>query len=301
VKKIPLHPSMNVAIMDTKAGIRKCSAFVSKIEDLKPKICCFVATGSPEPSATEVTDDETDDEGSSGESTTTAHEEMGQESDLLTQVNFQDQPSMRGVSLERDKPLDNDRDELYRLHVRTGHLSFSKLRAMARRRDIPSRLQHCESPLFCACQYGKATRKPWRTKRKNRKVKLTTFAGEFVSVDQSHSRAVWFVADLKGRLTYVRYTVATIFVDHYSRLVYVHLQKDASSTETVKAKRAFKLYARERGITIRHYHTDNGRIVDNAWKNGSLEANQGITYCGVNAHWQNGITERRIRDLKEQS
>jgi hypothetical protein len=41
--------------------------------------------------------------------------------------------------------------------------------------------------------------------------------------------------------------------------------------------------------------------VDNAWKDSLLEENQGITYCGVNAHWQNGIAERRIRDLKEQS
>jgi hypothetical protein len=64
---------------------------------------------------------------------------------------------------------------------------------------------------------------------------------------------------------------------------------------------AFELYARERGITIRHYHADNGRFVDNAWKNALLEENQGITYCGVNTHWQNGIAERRIRDLKEQS
>jgi hypothetical protein len=172
---------------------------------------------------------------------------------------------------------------------------------MARHGDIPSRLQHCESPLCGTYQYGKATRKPRRTKQKNQKVKETTFAGECVSIDQSPARAVGFVAQMKGRLTHERYTVATIFVDHYSRLGYVHLQKDASSAETLKAKRAFKLYARERGITIRYYHADNGRFVDNAWKNAFLEENQGITYYGVNVHWQNGIAERRIRDLKEQS
>jgi hypothetical protein len=32
-----------------------------------------------------------------------------------------------------------------------------------------------------------------------------------------------------------------------------------------------------------------------------MKKNQGITYCSVNAHWQNGITERWIRDLKEQT
>jgi hypothetical protein len=113
VKTIPLHPSKNVAIMNTKAGIKKYSAFVIKIEDLEPKICCLVATGSPEPSVAEVTDDETEDDVSSVESTTTTQTGKSKENDLPTQVNFQDQPNMRGVSLERDKPLDNDKDELY--------------------------------------------------------------------------------------------------------------------------------------------------------------------------------------------
>jgi hypothetical protein len=131
---------------------------------------------------------------------------------------------------------------------------------------------------------------------------VTTSAGECVSVEQTPMRAVGFVAQMKGRLTHGQYTMAAIFVDHYSsRLGYAHLQKDGSSAETLKAKRAFELYARERGIKIRHYHADNGRFADNAWKNALLEENQSITYCGVNAHWQNGIAERRIRDLKEQS
>jgi hypothetical protein len=119
-----------------------------------------------------------------------------------------------------------------------GHLPFSKLKAMARRGDIPGRLQHCLPPLCAACQYGKATKKPWRTKRKNREIKRATQPGECVSVDQVESRAVGFVAQLKGRLTLGRYKVATIFVKHYSRLGYVHMQKDSSSLKTLKAKHA---------------------------------------------------------------
>ncbi len=82
---------------------------------------------------------------------------------------------------------------------------------------------------------------------------------------------------------------------------YIHLQKDSTSAETMKAKRAFELYGRDRGVIVKNYHTDNGRFVDNAWKEGLDQENQGITYCGVNAHWQNRIAERRIRDLKEQT
>jgi hypothetical protein len=155
--------------------------------------------------------------------------------------------------------------------------------------------------MCAACQYGKATRKPWRTKGKGRSIKVATVLGECVSVDQLESRQIGFVAQLKGRLTLGRYRVATIFVDHHSRLGYVHLQKDSTLLETLKAKHAFELYARERGVRVRNYHADNGRFVDNAWKEGLAQEDQGITYCGVNAHWQNRIAERRIRDLKEQT
>jgi hypothetical protein len=152
------------------------------------------------------------------------------------------------------------------LHIRAGHLSFSKIRAMARRGEVLSRLQHCESPICAACQYAKATRKPWRTKRKGQKIQHSMKPGECVSVDQLEFRQVGFVAQLKGRLTLGRYRVATIFVDHYSRLGYVHLQKDSTSRETLKASLAFELYARERGVKVKHYHANNGCFVDNPWR-----------------------------------
>jgi hypothetical protein len=88
-------------------------------------------------SVTEVTDDEQngDDEESIQSTDATVQDGIKEKegNEPPTQVHFQDQPNMIGVSIERDGPLDDDRDELYRLHVRTGHLSFSKLRAMARR------------------------------------------------------------------------------------------------------------------------------------------------------------------------
>jgi hypothetical protein len=130
-KTVPLHPTKNVAIMSTAAGVKKYNAFIAKVEDLEPDICCFAATGAPEPSVTEVTYDEQkgDDEESiqSTDATVKDDIEEKEEGEPPTQVNFQDQPNMKGVSIERDRPLDDDRDELYRLHVRTGHLSFSKL------------------------------------------------------------------------------------------------------------------------------------------------------------------------------
>ena len=54
-------------------------------------------------------------------------------------------------------------------------------------------------------------------------------------------------------------------------------------------------------MKILHDHADNGRFVDNGFIQACKDNNQGITYCGVNAHFQNGIAEKRIRDLQEQA
>jgi len=108
-----------------------------------------------------------------------------------------------------------------------------------------------------------------------------------------------FYAQLKGKLTNKRYRAASVFVDHFSRLRFVHLMQDLSLEETVNAKLAFERFAAEHGVTIKHYHCDNGRFADNAFKQSCEQSGQRLTFCGVNAHFQNGIAERAIRDLSE--
>ncbi len=48
-----------------------------------------------------------------------------------------------------------------------------------------------------------------------------------------------------------------------------------------------------------YYHCDNGWFADNNFKLVYKQSNQRLTFCGVNAHFQNGIAERAIRDLSE--
>ena len=67
------------------------------------------------------------------------------------------------------------------------------------------------------------------------------------------------------------------------------------------AKHAFECSAEQRGVRIIHYHADNGRFADNAFTTDCKAQRQGLSYCGVIAHFQNGIAERRIRDLQEQT
>ena len=48
-----------------------------------------------------------------------------------------------------------------------------------------------------------------------------------------------------------------------------------------------------------HYHADNGQFADNAFLNHVQQQNQSVTYCGVNAHFQNGVAEERVGDLQD--
>jgi hypothetical protein len=99
------------------------------------------------------------------------------------------------------------------------------------------------------------------------------------------STEVGFFAQLKGKLTKKRYKCATVFVDHFSHLQFVHLQLNDGSNKTLAAKLAFEQYAAEHGVKILHYHWDNGRFHDNAFQQACHKARQQLTFCGVNAHF----------------
>ena len=71
---------------------------------------------------------------------------------------------------------------------------------------------------------------------------------------------------MKGRLMRRRYKYATIFVDQFSRFTFISPQETLSSDDMIKAKEAFEAKARELGVHIKHYHANNGRFADNAFR-----------------------------------
>jgi hypothetical protein len=173
--------------------------------------------------------------------------------------------------LEEDKhvyqaTVDNQA-ELMRWHYRLSHLSFAKLKQLALNGKIPRRLAKVK-PLACVGYlFGAMTKIPWRGQEASLEVFMATKAGQCVSVDQLTSMQVGFIAQLKGTLTKKRYTAAIVFMDHYSRLKYIHLMTKLTSKETMDAKQAFEHFATQHGVCILHYHCNNGRFADNAFKN----------------------------------
>jgi hypothetical protein len=102
------------------------------------------------------------------------------------------------------------------------------------------------------------TKLPWRCKESasSQKIFVASKPGEIVSVHQMESTEVGFFAQLKGSLTKKWYRYCTVFVAHFSRLHFVHLQIDDSTAETMLAKQAFEKFAAKHGVRILHYHCD---------------------------------------------
>jgi hypothetical protein len=66
------------------------------------------------------------------------------------------------------------------------------------------------------------------------------------------------------------------------------LQKTTNADETIDAKEQFERYARLYGMAVRHYPADNGRFADNKFREAVAKEGQSLTFCGVNAYFQNG-------------
>lgn len=197
--------------------------------------------------------------------------------------------------------LESAKHELLTLHHRLGHMPFNHIRRMIQIRQANSRLLKCPIPVCSACLFAKAVKRAWRSKSEPATLKIATRPGEIVSIDQLESSTPGLIAHSKGIPTTKRFTCATIFVDHFSRLAYIHLQESTGALETLAAKQAFELFADGHQVRIYHYHGDNGRFADNAFRASCNKSGQLLSFCGVNAHFQNGIAESKIRDLQDRA
>ena len=187
---------------------------------------------------------------------------------MTTQVNFtplhhQDKPSLIEQEVDRTKLTPSEK--LLRWHYKLGHASFELLQRMATQGDLPKRFATVIPPSCAACKYGKQTKHTWCTKGPQGHICTATQPGQVVPVDQVESTMPGFMAQLNGLLATQRYNYTTIFVDQYSKLSFVFLQKRITSAESVLAKQSFERFARDYGVKILHYHADNGRFADNGF------------------------------------
>ena len=191
------------------------------------------------------------------------------------------------------------KEEFISWHHRLNHLPFPMMKRLAEMGVLPKRLASVSFPRCASCMFGKAHRKPWRTSSASGSIRNEddNQPGRRVSIDQLVSAQPGLVPAVSGHLSHERIVGSTVFVDHFSGHVHVHLMRSLSQEETLAAKAAYEKLAADSGVTVLAYHADNGRFAESAFRDAVDESNQRITFCGVGAHHQNAIVERMIKEL----
>ena len=288
-KYVPLNKS-NIGICFTASGYKQFRAFAA--------LCSMPATFISDDEIDEPTNPPAEGPITMTPPDTPADQPPRLESEGVT-TDFTLNPTLIPPDDQDEPLLKSNQAALMRLHEQLGHCSCTQLKHMAEQGIIPRKLAKVPPPKCPSCLYGKAHRKPWRTHQIDPKIKQSTIPGAVMSIDQLESPVPGFVPIAKGQPTVCKYRGASVFVDHASDFTYVHMHYHLTTDETIDAKHAFERVAEQHGVRILHYHCDNGRFADKAFVDDVRAGHQTITFCGVGAHHQNGVAERRIRDITE--
>ena len=76
---------------------------------------------------------------------------------------------------------------------------------------------------------------------------------------------------------------------------------DFTAQATIDACDEFEVLSRNMGVVVKHYHCDNGRFANSKFISHCKQRHISVTYCGVNAHYQNGVAERTIGILRDEA
>ena len=208
-------------------------------------------------------------------------------------------------SLANPTPLSPAEQEFLDMHHRLFHLPYSVMFRLARVGFLPKHFLRLKNrpPPCASCLFGSQHRTNWRS-RTSKHGSVASLQkqdlkrpGQCVGVDQMISAQPGLVPQEKGHLTRARIWACTIFVDYYTGFTFVALMRDLTAESTLAAKREFEHRCAVRGVQVEHYHADNGRFAEPAFVDECKRCKQELTFCGVGAHHQNGIAERKIKDV----
>jgi hypothetical protein len=216
------------------------------------------------------------------------------------------------VADETNQNLTRAQKELILWHWKFGHAGFTWCQQLLKENGgiiVPKLLTaaSCPPPKCAACLLARQTYKgagvstEYKDPKKEMMLKTGHLApGDAVSMDQYQSSVKGRLPDTYGKeKEHDKYTGGTIFVDHASTRIFIKHQVSLKAGETIQAKRLFEKDASQYGITVKHYHADNGIFDTQQFLEEIDKHHQTIEFCGVGAHHQNGIAERAIRTVTE--
>ena len=213
--------------------------------------------------------------------------------------------------------LSKQAKELLLWHNRLGHAGFAWIQTlMCKPKDgeptdvpvIPTKttgVHYHETPKCAACQLAKQHKRSPGSQRIQAKPEREMAIrrnnlrpGDCISADQFTSRTPGRLATTRGReQPQLQYNGGTIFTDHASSYMFLHNQISLRVGETLQGKHQLEDFASQFGIKIKSYHADNHPFGADEFLQDIELLDQSITFSGVGAHFQNGVSERSIQTI----
>jgi len=125
--------------------------------------------------------------------------------------------------------------------------------------------------------------------------------GDCISGDQLKSTHPGIIPTYKGSPSTSFYHAGSLLVDHASRFLHFTPHQSTGATEAISAKQTLELLVLTFNCSIKHYHADNGIFTSNPFRQSYDQQKQCLTFCGVDAHHQNGITQCHTRTITERA
>jgi hypothetical protein len=193
--------------------------------------------------------------------------------------------------------------KLLHAHQKLGHLNFDTVQYLARSGVLGPAFQsigNCPIPLCHACVHGKqhchsVPHDPLPLDVSHLE------PGDCVSCDQLESLAPGLIPVYHGTPSMSKYHAGSLFVDHASRYLYFTPHISTGVQEALQAKHTFESVASQHHPFVKPHHADNGLFTSKDFRAHCAQQKQRLTFCGVNAHHQNGIAEHYIRSVTDRA
>ena len=184
-------------------------------------------------------------------------------------------------------------------HQRLNHIGFDQLTSWMRqgKLKVAPEIVNAPNPVCAVCQFGKAKRRS-HTKCTSPIDAQHTKPGNGVSADQLEAGCPGIVPTNKGSPISTKYHFCNIWIDHYSRYIFLTMHQRKDAKEMLSSKQSYEAFCRKHGVTIKRIRADNGVYASQAFEASCDSQSQQLTLCGVGSHWQNGIAERCIGALQ---
>ena len=204
------------------------------------------------------------------------------------------------IDLSQLNNLTKLQQEFLHVHAAMGHPNFQVMKNMVTEGLLDSKFKKVAIPQCLSCIMGKQHRLRRETNNKliGQHIKAP---GDLIHMDQCSVTTPGRPMTLSGKTTKITINCFTIFIDSISKRIFVEFQSSTDAEQTLAGKHRMERFAHRYDVKIKSLRADNGTFRAKDFVEDATKYQQEITFCGVNAHHQNGIAEHYIRTIIERA